>query len=72
MYSLQGRETIYLQALRPGMVLAEPVLDRNGNRLLNSEITLDETKIERLRERGVSSVRVKHEYKLQRGVGKTN
>lgn len=62
MYSLlHGRETIYLQELRPGMVLAEPVVDRNGNRLLNSEITLDEDKIEKLRGRGVSKVRVKRE-----------
>ena len=61
MYSLRGRETFYLQELQPGMVLAEPVLDRGGNRLLNSDITLDESKIEKLRVRGVSSVKVKRE-----------
>lgn len=66
MYSLQGRETIYLQELRPGMVLAEPIIDRNGNRLLNSEVTLDESKIAKLRDRGIGSVRVKRETKLHR------
>lgn len=68
MYSLRGRETVYLSDLRPGMVLAEPVLDRSGNRLLNSDITIDDGKIERLRARGVSSVRVVREegfYKKQ-------
>ena len=67
MYSLHGRETIYLQALRPGMVLAEPVVDRNGNRLLNSEIKLDEPKIARLRERGVNNVRVEREIHFSAG-----
>ena len=66
MYSLRGRETFYLQELQPGMVLAEPVLDRSGNRLLNSDITLDESKIEKLRVRGVSSVRVKREERYQK------
>ena len=63
MYSLRARETFYLHELQPGMVLAEPVLDRSGNRLLNSDIALDESKIEKLRARGVSRVRVKREEK---------
>jgi len=66
MYSLRGRETFYLNELQPGMVLAEAVLDRSGNRLLNSEITLDENKIERLRARGISKVRVKSEEKFHK------
>lgn len=61
MYALRGRETYYLQELKPGMVLAEPVMDRSGNRLLNSDIRLDDKKIERLRTRGISSVRVQRE-----------
>lgn len=66
MYSLRGRETFYLQELQPGMVLAEPVLDRSGNRLLNSDITLDESKIDKLRIRGVSSVSVKREERYHK------
>lgn len=61
MYSLRGRETFYLHELHPGMVLAEAVVDRRGNRLLNSEITLDDGKIEKLKARGVTKVRVKRE-----------
>lgn len=66
MYALRGRETYYLQELKPGMVLAEPVMDRSGNRLLNSDIRLDDKKIERLRTRGISSVRVRREEGYQR------
>ncbi len=58
MFSLRGRETFYLHEVSPGMVLAEPVLDRTGNRLLNSDVTLDDSKIEKLRSRGISKVRV--------------
>ena len=61
MYALRGRETYYLQELKPGMVLAEPVMDRSGQRLLNSDIRLDDKKIEQLRTRGISSVRVRRE-----------
>ena len=61
MYSLRAQERFYLDDVKPGMVLAEPVLDRQGNRLLNSEMVLDDTKIERLRVRGVKSVRVKRD-----------
>jgi len=61
MYSMRERETFYLDELRAGMVTAEPVLDRGGNRLLNSDITLDDSKISRLRARGVATVRVKRE-----------
>lgn len=64
MFSLRGRESFYLNDLKPGMVTAEPVLDRGGNRLLNSDITLDESKIEKLKIRGISSVRVKSEERL--------
>ena len=66
MYSLRGREALYLQELQPGMVLAEPVLDRSGNRLLNSDVTLDDNKIEKLKARGVSSVRVKREERYHK------
>lgn len=61
MYSLRQMETFYLQELQAGMVLAEPVVDRQGNRLLNSDVTLDESKIEKLKVRGVSRVRVRRE-----------
>ena len=66
MYSLREREVFYLQELRPGMVLAEPVLDRSGNRLLNSDITLDDSKISKLKTRGISKVLVKREERFQR------
>lgn len=66
MYSLRGRETLYLQDLHSGMVLAETVLDRSGNRLLNSDVTLDESKIEKLKRRGISSVKVKPEERFHK------
>lgn len=58
MYSTNRKERISIEELMPGRILAEPVLDGSGQRLLNSNVMLDASKISQLLRRGVQSVRV--------------